>query len=520
MVTKYTQKMKRVCTVDTSDGITSKVVKGSIWTLIGQILPLLTSLVSTPIVIRFLGSEAYGVLVVIGLIPAYFSFADFGMGVASTKFGSEAYGKGNRAGEAAIVWTASAVALTSSLFVAVPIFLFSDWIVSVWFNIPEQYCRISSLGVKITSVSFVFAILSGVVNTPLLARLRMDLNTLVTALPRVFMGIATPIVLYLGGFVLEAVWIAFLAAVLALVGTLFSSFRLLPEILRPRLNREMIGPMLRFGGGWLIAMIASIQLINLEKFFLPRYVSVQALAHYSIAFTFANMTTMFSWALTQSLIPAFSVMTGQKKKREFDALFERGIRLNLILLPPTVMFLFVVAKPFFTIWAGPEFGQESSLPFYVLLVGLFFNILSLVAYSTLTATGRSDLLAKLYWCELIVYAFVVIWLVRSLGIVGAALAWSLRVTIDAFITIWLAKRSAEIAFSFVAYLWNLIIGITILSPPVILAVAYDNFSLWLIPAVLGSLVGYFYFSWRRSTQRIERDWFEDKLTGLFGLPKS
>ncbi|MBK8151170.1 MAG: hypothetical protein IPK58_23935 [Acidobacteria bacterium] len=123
--------------------------------MIGQILPLLTSLVSTPIVIRFLGSEAYGVLVVIGLIPAYFSFADFRDGRRFDEVWFGGIWKGNRAGEAAIVGTASAVALTSSLFVAVPIFLFSDWIVSVWFNIPEQYCRISSLGVKITSVSFV-----------------------------------------------------------------------------------------------------------------------------------------------------------------------------------------------------------------------------------------------------------------------------------------------------------------------------------------------------------------------------
>ena len=38
-------------------GMTTRVVKGSIWTLAGQVLPLFASLVTTPLIIRMLGSE-------------------------------------------------------------------------------------------------------------------------------------------------------------------------------------------------------------------------------------------------------------------------------------------------------------------------------------------------------------------------------------------------------------------------------------------------------------------------------
>ena len=70
--------------------MTTKVVKGSMWTLAGSVAPLAVSFISTPFIIRYLGAESYGVLLLVGLIPAYFSFADFGMGVASTKFAAEA----------------------------------------------------------------------------------------------------------------------------------------------------------------------------------------------------------------------------------------------------------------------------------------------------------------------------------------------------------------------------------------------------------------------------------------------
>ena len=82
--------------IPSTAGMTTRVVKGSLWTLLGQVLPMAVALIATPFTIRFLGSEAYGVVILVGLIPMYFSFADFGMGIASTKFGSEAYGEGNR----------------------------------------------------------------------------------------------------------------------------------------------------------------------------------------------------------------------------------------------------------------------------------------------------------------------------------------------------------------------------------------------------------------------------------------
>src|SRR5687768_3804067 len=124
--------------------MTTKVVKGSMWTLGGSVLPLAVSFVSTPFVIRFLGAEGYGVLVLVGLIPTYFAFADFGMGIASTKFASEAYAEGDQVKEGEVVRTAALIALCFSLIFAIPIFIFSHWIVTL-FNVPEHYWDTGSI---------------------------------------------------------------------------------------------------------------------------------------------------------------------------------------------------------------------------------------------------------------------------------------------------------------------------------------------------------------------------------------
>src|SRR4029079_17936834 len=91
-------------------GMTTKVVKGSLWTLAGQVAPIAFSFVATPFTIRLLGAEGYGVLILVGLIPSYLGFADFGMGLGSTKFASEAYAAGDGEREARIVRTAALIA--------------------------------------------------------------------------------------------------------------------------------------------------------------------------------------------------------------------------------------------------------------------------------------------------------------------------------------------------------------------------------------------------------------------------
>src|SRR5438132_738862 len=53
---------------------------------------------------------------------------------------------------------------------------------------------------------------------------------------------------------------------------------LLPPLRRPRIRRDLLKPLARFGGALVVSSIAAIILTNLEKLLLPRYASVQALA--------------------------------------------------------------------------------------------------------------------------------------------------------------------------------------------------------------------------------------------------
>jgi O-antigen/teichoic acid export membrane protein len=431
-------------TVPPTAGMTTKVVKGSLWTLVGQVLPLAVSLVTTPFVIRMLGAENYGVLILVGLIPTYLGFADFGMSIASTKFASEAYAAGDTRREASIVRTAALIALCSSLPIALVMFALSSQIISL-FNVPDALRSTASLALKFAAVTFVLNFLNGIFNTPQLTRLRMDLNTLVNAGFRILGLAATPFAVYMYGIV-GAVFVLMIASLLTLFGHLAISNRLDKHLFEFTIDRSVIQPMVKFGTGLVGASIAAVLLINAEKGILAATVSASALAHYSVAFTVASMMTIFSSAMIQSLVPAFSQLQLLENRPQLSALYSRGVRLSLIWLIPALVFLAIVAKPFFAVWAGDEYAKESTIPFYVLLLGLAFNIIAFLPNAAILAAGKTAVLAKLYWLELAIYSVVVWFLASRYGAVGAAAAWSFRVITDAIVQLVLAKRVAGVKF--------------------------------------------------------------------------
>jgi len=486
-------------------GMTTKVVKGSLWTLAGQVAPLGVSLFTTPFVIRLLGSEGYGVLILVGLIPTYFAFADFGMGIASTKFASEAYAAGDSEKEARTVRTAALIAVIVSLPIAAAIFIFSNAAISA-FNVPPELHTEANLALKLASITFVIGFLNNIFNTPQLTRLRMDLNTFVNSGFRMLGLIATPIVIYLGGGILGAVAILLIVALLTLAAHLYVSGKLLNQLFQFTLDRNLIRPMLNFGGALVIAGIAGIFLVNTEKGFLSAIISPQALAYYYVAFMFANMMTMFSGAMVQSLLPAFSQLQSDKNREHLLSLYSRGIKMNLLWLVPTVYILTIIAKPFFTMWAGEDFGRESVTPFYIILSGIVVNIVAYFPHTAIIASGRTDVLAKLYWIELPFYILIVWYLTTHFGILGTAAAWSLRVIVDAFLMFFLVKRIVHLSFHFnnsIYFLTAIIIMIGGLAISIL--VSFNFFVVFPLTIVTFSI--YLLITYRWLIDNNEMNWF-------------
>jgi O-antigen/teichoic acid export membrane protein len=205
------------------------------------------------------------------------------------------------------------------------------------------------------------------------------------------------------------------------------------------------------------------------------------------------------------MVPAFSQLNRPEKQEEFDTLFSRAVRLNLLWIFPAVAVLFTIAKPFFTLWAGPEFGEKSTGPFYILLLGLIASIPAYVPFAAIAAKGRTDASAKLYWIELVLYAAALLVLIRYFGIAGAALSWSFRMLFDAAGLFTISRRIGVKGKLFDNVIFGSVALLTLL-PIVLVRFLFDAPFILLLCVTAICLLIYGVIVWRSFIQREEQEW--------------
>jgi O-antigen/teichoic acid export membrane protein len=110
-----------------------------------------------------------------------------------------------------------------------------------------------------------------------------------------------------------------------------------------------------------------------------------------------------------------------------------------ILAPITVLAV-VFARFGLRLWLGEDFAVHGYRVLQLLAIGVLINSAADAAVSFIHASGRPDVNAKLHMIEFALYVPLVCWLIRTLGIEGAALAWVIRVTFDTAMLLWIASR--------------------------------------------------------------------------------
>jgi O-antigen/teichoic acid export membrane protein len=483
-------------------------MSGSIWAIGGQGLTMVATLVATPFTIRALGSEQYGILTLIGLLIGYAAFADLGMGVASTKFGAEANADADPLGEARAVWTSAALSLAGSLVVGAILVATAGPLLSSVFSLPQGLQPVATACLQLAALGMVVRSLASTLNTPQLVRLRLDLNVGINTLTALLQIGLVPAVLLLGEGLLAAVGVTVAAATLNALLHAGASLRLLPELRRVQVERGLLAPLARFGFGMIASTVLSVVLISAEKLVLARYGSTQALAHYAVATTVANLVTYAPGAVTNSLLPAFAQLRRKGQLDDLRLLYTRSIRVILVWTVPVLVVVATAATPFLSLWAGPEYGQQSTTPLYVLLLGILCQVVARVPKEIIKVHGRTDLFPRFLAWELIPYLVLAVALTIWFGPTGAAAAYSLRYLLDTWLLFRASRSLSGLRFAPFAALGGPLLAFAVLIPPLLTIPLSEGPGAWLLRGTVSaaSLPAYALIVWRYVLTEEERQW--------------
>lgn len=216
--------------------------------------------------------------------------------------------------------------------------------------------------------------------------------------------------------------------------------RVIPSLrLRIHLQRAAVAPLIRFGSWLTVSNIVGPLMVSLDRFMIGSILSVGAVAYYTTPYEVVTKFWLIPGALLGVLFPAFSTGFAQNRGRT-ALLYARSVKYLLLSLFPLILLVVVLAGDGLKLWLGPEFAQHSTRVLQWLAVGVFVNCLAAAPFAVVQSAGRPDLTAVIHLIELPLYLVALFWLIKVRGIEGAAIAWTGRVAVDAFVLFVFAER--------------------------------------------------------------------------------
>ena len=414
------------------------LARNVLWSVLGQGVPLVAAAIGVPILLRSLGTDAFGVLTLSWTLIGYLTLFDLGLGRALTREVASALGRGDVSRSAEIVGTALSLLLISGLIGAIALGAATPWIVERLLQVPEPLVRQTRVTFLLLAVSLPAVLLTAGLAGVLAAHqhfrtlnlVRIPMSVLSFLLPMA----ALPFTRDLGVLVGSIVVVRLAGAVLHLS----ACKGVLPSLgLAPRWTPGLAAPLLR-SGGWIALINFLVPLFaSFDRVLLGAWSSIGAVAYYAPPQEVATKLWIVPGTLVGVLFPAFA-SSGRADPSRLRQLFTRGLGQVYYAVFPITLVLIVLGGDLLSVWLGAEFSTRAASVMRFLAMGSFFTGLAFIPSALIQAVGRPGKVGLLLIAELPLFVFGLWWGLSVSGLTGAALAWSIRALVDLIILVVLA----------------------------------------------------------------------------------
>lgn len=416
-----------------------KLARHTLFNLLGLGAPLLFALASIPALVQALGPERFGLLTMIWAVTSYFGLFDLGLGRALTQQLAIVLDQKRDAEvgplcASALVFMAVIGVLGGALMMGL-----APWGVDLIKQLPNRLEAINATLVMGLVIPFIVltaglrGILEACHSFESINYIRLPMGLWTFAGPWLVVEIWGP----------DLVWITLalaLGRVLAALVHAWVVWRQLPQLhgrLSPR--RRWLKPLLSSGGWLTLSNVVSPFMGYVDRFVIGAAVSAAAVAYYATPQEIATKLWIIPGALTAVMFPTFAAQVAKQDGSSWRLYDQAIVTLFVVLLPITAA-LALFSRELLSVWLGPVFAQESAVVLQVFSLGILINCLGHVPLTWLQGAGHFRAPALLHCFELPLF-LLALWVFSTRwGLLGASLAWLLRMICDAVLLFLLVKR--------------------------------------------------------------------------------
>lgn len=386
-------------------------------------------LIIIPFLIDGMGVERFGMLSIAWMLVGYFGLLDMGLGRALTQKIADRIGSNNVRNIKPLVWrTIGFVALFGLLGSAV-LAVIANWLVYDLFNISESYQVETLNGMYWIAITIPFVIVSTALFGVLEGQQYFGWTAIVRAPLGVLMFLAPLLALHWTTSLEWALASLFIVRFVTWIALMFIALHTLRKYPGWEIDISELKSLFVFGGWVSVSNIISPMMVYFDRFYIASVLSVAVVAFYTTPFDLLTKALILPFALVGVMFASFAA-DWQKDNEKVVKQFKLSIIAVIGVMLPFSLIVFLLAKEGMTLWLGESFALQSYEIVQWLSIGILINGIAMVPFALIQATGRADITAKLHLAELPIYMFLLWYLVSDFGLLGAAMAWVIRVGID------------------------------------------------------------------------------------------
>ena len=416
-----------------------RLAKNVTFNLLGQAAPAVASLISIPLLIGALGTDRFALLSVIWVLIGYSTILDLGIPRSLTGLVASRIGARREEEVPAIVGTGLAVLSALGISLMVGLILIRGYLLRDILKVPIELQLEASRALAITAICIPLVVATAGVRGVLEGQHRFDLVNLLRAPLNVFMLLGPLAVVPFSRRLDLVVGSLAIGRLAGLVAHWMVYSRSVSRAHIPVVRRAVLPELLHSAGWMTVANLAANAMSQLDRFAVGAFFSLSAITYYATPFDTVTRVMIVPMAIMAVGFPAFSEMFARDRE-EVTRWFGRATVALLFVLGPITALGFIYTPEALRLWLGEEFVRQSSGITRILIFGVFANGLAAVPFALLQGAGRVDLTGKLQLVEIPLYVGSWWLLTREFGLLGVALAWTVRVTVDAALNFALAQR--------------------------------------------------------------------------------
>jgi O-antigen/teichoic acid export membrane protein len=408
--------------------------------LAGALLPLCTSLLVIPIYLTRIGPSRFGIISLVWLLFGYFGLFDLGLSQATTNLLARSENQSAKR-QREIFWTAAIVNALLGITGAVILGFLGSHILTSFVSIPVE------LGLELRgAIPWVACLLplstTGAVFSGALEAHERFLELNVIQVIGAILGQLLPLgaVILFGPRIEVAIEATFIARLMTSIPIFILAKRQCSRRLLPSVTRKTALDLFHYGGWVTVSNIVGPILVSVDQFMIGAMIGVASVPRYSIPFNIATKILLVPTAMTRALFPQLAKVDLTVARRRAEAITITVSRTLIIICTP----LIILCHSALTVWLGANFASKASILSRIIMFGVWINGAAYVPNAMIQSQGQPSTTAKLHLVELLPF-FAVLWLgLHFFGLVGAAIAWSLRVLVDAVLLFRAARFSHQI----------------------------------------------------------------------------